>query len=133
MEEHPQQLTKNEKRALAKEERLQEESRKKTGSMVSRFVWWVVGIVLIVLGFWYLKSLVQTPATSLPIAAPGQIIEHDHVTGATESAKLLVEYSDLQCPACAAYYPLVKQLLSERGDEFTFVYRHFPLRQLHKN
>ena len=132
MEGEEKHLTKKEKRQLAKEQRMREEHKKK-GSLVARFFWWGVGIVLIVAGFWYLKSLAQTPATSLPIATPGQKIEHDYVTGATESAKLLVEYSDLQCPACAAYYPMVKQLLKEKGNEFTFVYRHFPLRQTHKN
>ena len=133
MDDGEKQLTKKEKRQLAREQRMQEENLKKKGSTVARFFWWGVGIVLIVAGFWYLKSLTETPATSLAIAAPGQKIEHDNVTGATESAKLLVEYSDLQCPACAAYHPIVKQLLSEHGNEFTFIYRHFPLRQIHKN
>lgn len=133
MEDNPQRLTKKEKRQLARDQRVQEEDRKKKGSTIARFFWWGVGILLIIAGFWYLKSLAETPATSLPIATPGQRIEHDHATGATESAKLLVEYSDLQCPACAAYQPLIKQLLAEHGSEFTFVYRHFPLRQIHKN
>lgn len=126
-------LTKKEKRLLAKEQRNQEENRKKKSGTIGKVVSWGIGIVLIALGFWYLKGLAATPTTSLPIAAPGQKIEHDHITGATDSAKLLVEYSDLQCPACGAYYPLVKQLLAEHSTEFTFIYRHFPLRQIHKN
>lgn len=44
----------------------------------------------------------------------------------------LVEFSDYQCPACGAYFPLVKQLTTEFSDSMTFVYRHFPLSQ-HKN
>lgn len=133
MDEEQRHLTKKEKRALAKEQRAQEEERKKKSGTFAKLFWWGIGILIVVGAFIYLKNLVGTPSTSLPIASSGQKIEHDHVAGATESAKLLVEYSDFQCPACAAYYPMVKQLLSERGSEFTFVYRHFPLRQIHRN
>ena len=52
----------------------------------------------------------------------------------TEEGKaVLVEFSDFQCPACAIYYPLVKQLKAEFGDKLGVVYRHFPLRNIHKN
>ncbi len=44
----------------------------------------------------------------------------------------LVEFSDFQCPACGAYYPLVKQLTKEFADSMGFVYRNFPLQQ-HQN
>lgn len=57
------------------------------------------------------------------------ISETDLVTGNRESNTTLVEYSDFQCPACAAYHPLIKKMLSENGQDFRFVYRHFPLRQ----
>ena len=54
----------------------------------------------------------------------------DWVKGAPlKDAKVtIIEYSDFQCPACGAYYPMVKQL----GQEFknlAIVYRHFPLTQ----
>jgi len=53
--------------------------------------------------------------------------------GNSDSKVILVEYSDFQCPACGAYYPLVKQLTEEFGDRIKFTYRHFPLSQIHKN
>ena len=37
------------------------------------------------------------------------------------------------CHACKAYYPLVKQLLSDEGNKLHFVYRFFPLVNLHPN
>lgn len=40
----------------------------------------------------------------------------------------LIEYSDFQCPACGAYYPIVKQL-SQEFKNLSVVYRHFPLAQ----
>lgn len=44
-------------------------------------------------------------------------------------AVTLVEFSDYQCPACGAYYRIVKQLISEFKDSMTFVYRNYPLPQ----
>ncbi len=59
--------------------------------------------------------------------------ENDWIRGNKESGVSLIEYSDFQCPACGAYYPLVKQMEKEFGDKIAFVYRNFPLRQLHPN
>ncbi len=42
------------------------------------------------------------------------------------------EYSDFQCPACISFYPSVKQVTTEFGqDKILFEYKHFPLEQLH--
>ena len=43
-----------------------------------------------------------------------------------------VEYSDFQCPACGAYYPMLEEMFAEYKDQISFTYRHFPLAQ-HKN
>lgn len=61
------------------------------------------------------------------------IHEEDNKKGATNPTVTLVEYSDFQCPACAQYYPMVKQLASEFPDDLQVVYRHYPLVQIHKN
>ncbi len=49
----------------------------------------------------------------------------------SDSAKVkLVEFSDLQCPACAAAHPYVKDIVNSfPQDKFQLVYRHFPLPQ----
>lgn len=57
----------------------------------------------------------------------------DHYKGNKNAKVLFIEYSDLQCPACGAYYPLVKQLATDYGDSVAIVYRHFPLTQIHEN
>ncbi len=57
----------------------------------------------------------------------------DHVRGNPMSRITLVEYSDFQCPACGAYYPLLKQLDGEYGNRIQSVYRNFPLSQIHKH
>lgn len=45
----------------------------------------------------------------------------------------LIEYGDFQCPACAAYFPLVKQLSGEFGKDLRIVHRFFPLVNVHKD
>ena len=45
----------------------------------------------------------------------------------------MVEFSDLQCPACKAAQPLVTQLKNQYGDSVKFIYRHFPLDSIHPN
>lgn len=39
----------------------------------------------------------------------------------------VVEFSDFQCPYCAAAEPLVRQLLVDHPADLRLVYRHFPL------
>lgn len=77
--------------------------------------------------FGLLKSTNISAPTSL--AQVDSVTSEDHVKGNPNSEIILVEYSDFECPACAAYYPLLKDLLEEYGDSIKFVYRHFPLRQ----
>ncbi len=55
----------------------------------------------------------------------------DHIIGDENAAVTLVEYGDYQCPFCAAAQPIVKQILSRRGDDIRFAFRHFPLAEMH--
>jgi protein-disulfide isomerase len=56
------------------------------------------------------------------------------LTKGPENAKVtLVEFSDFQCPTCAAYEPQVKALLEKYPNDIRFVYRHYPLTNIHPN
>ena len=55
----------------------------------------------------------------------------DHHLGKVHSPIVLVEYGDYECPYCGRAYPLIKRLLKEKGDEFNFVFRNFPLQEIH--
>ncbi len=69
------------------------------------------------------------PATSPTLAVP--VNDADHVLGPASARVTLVEYSDFECPACGRTYPLVHALLDRFGDSVRFVYRHFPIMDLH--
>jgi protein-disulfide isomerase len=55
----------------------------------------------------------------------------DHILG-PETAKItLVEYGDFECPNCGQAYHAVKILCRHFAGRMRFVFRHFPLREVH--
>lgn len=56
--------------------------------------------------------------------------ESDHIQGLKSAAATLVEYGDYECPYCRELHPLMQELL-KRTEGLCFVYRHFPLNNLH--
>lgn len=57
----------------------------------------------------------------------------NHTVGAGTKNVTIVEYGDFQCPACKAYYPIVKAIKEEYGDQIKFQFRHNPLTSIHPN
>jgi len=57
--------------------------------------------------------------------------DRDHGTGAKNASVTLVEYGDFQCPHCGRAHPLLQRLLKEMEGELYFVFRHFPLQEIH--
>jgi protein-disulfide isomerase len=57
--------------------------------------------------------------------------ESDHVQGPAEAPVTLVEYGDFECPYCAAAHIIVKKAQELMADQLRFVFRHFPLTQIH--
>lgn len=55
----------------------------------------------------------------------------DHVMGNPEAKLTLVEYGDYECPACIQAEPLVRHLIDTEGHRLRFVYRHYPLVEVH--
>ncbi len=66
-----------------------------------------------------------------------QLKSTDHVKWSPEKKNILVEYSDLECPACQNAHNILKAIEASGSADFeitkkvTFVYRHFPLFQIH--
>ena len=55
----------------------------------------------------------------------------DHVQGGEDAECTLVEYGDYECPHCGYAYPIVKRLQRHLGKRLRFVFRNFPLSQMH--
>ena len=56
---------------------------------------------------------------------------HDHVQGNPDAPIELVEYGDYECPFCGQAYWSVKAVQEALGDDLRFVFRNFPLAQVH--
>ena len=57
----------------------------------------------------------------------------DHSAGPDGAPITLVEYGDFQCPHCGRAYPIVKEIQKRLGKRLRFVFRNFPLTQIHPN
>lgn len=59
------------------------------------------------------------------------VSSQDHSQGAAEAPVTLVEYGDYQCPHCGRAHPMVKRLQKHFGASLRFVFRNFPLAEMH--
>jgi protein-disulfide isomerase len=90
----------------------------------------ILGLGAIILGIY---AVIATPKSSDGATLITPVSASDWKRGGEGAKAVIVEYSDFQCPACKYFSGMLKQLESEEGDKVQFVYRHFPLTQIHKN
>lgn len=57
--------------------------------------------------------------------------DKDHVIGDAQAPVTVVEYGDFECPYCGQAHPIVNKLLIDLGDTVRFVFRNFPLSEIH--
>jgi protein-disulfide isomerase len=67
----------------------------------------------------------------VPVDMARAVGDARHAQGSASASATLVEFSDMQCPACKAAEPYVKQILEKYGDAVRFVYRQYPLQSIH--
>ncbi|MEZ0130575.1 DsbA family protein [Flavobacterium sp. LBUM151] len=56
----------------------------------------------------------------------------DHKQGKKDADIVIVEYGDYQCPYCGAAYPVLKEMMNKYGNQIQFVFRNFPLSEMHQ-
>lgn len=104
----------------------------KTVSNVKTYMLTVGAIILFGLLVFGLEKLASQDETTR--TATMQTTDADTKIQGNKSAPVtLLEYSDFQCPACAAYEPFVNNLHKDFPDTLKIVYRYFPLTTIHKN
>jgi protein-disulfide isomerase len=57
--------------------------------------------------------------------------ERDHIEGPSDAQATLVEYGDYECPFCGQAYPIIKAVQRHLGRRLRFVFRNFPLTEMH--
>ncbi len=129
--DNDQSLTKKQKREAKKMAKLEQKNLSQNQSKFKKFSMYgiVVAIILGLVGLWWTNRVVVT-ADDLAIE-PGKMSQNDNVKGDPQAKVVITEYSDFQCPACAYYAPLLKQVLDAYPEGVALIYRHFPLKQIH--
>ncbi len=93
----------------------------------SKFLW--IGLIVVVVLIIGAISYNSTPAGT---ADPAKLVHsdsHQTAVGTTTYKVTLVEFGDLECPACGQAHPYIKKIISDNKDRINFVFRHFPLPQ----
>lgn len=130
-----QKLTKKERKELRKMEWREKAKVEQRNTQIKKYSIWAGAalIILAVIGglFWLVNSPSQTQTSVATNISP--VSAKDITNGNSKAKVTLIEYADFQCPACATYNPFVNQLLTDEGNKILYVYRMFPLTNLHPN
>lgn len=83
------------------------------------------------------RAAVLDPQGAAPtgdLEAMTPVSNDDHIRGNPDAAVKIVEYSDTECPFCKRFHTTMQQVIDEYGkdNKVAWVYRHFPLDQLHQ-
>lgn len=84
--------------------------------------WVIIGLVAILLiggSVWYSGQIQERNNEG--------IVTKNNIKGNENAPVILTEYSDFQCPACAAFQPVVNDILSQYPEDLKLEYKHFPL------
>ena len=69
--------------------------------------------------------------TSYAKAPPGA--QPANTLGSPSASVIVEEFADFQCPMCAVVHGKMKEVNALYGSRIKFVYRNFPLNEIHKN
>ncbi len=100
---------------------------------MSRTFWIILAIIVVGLAGVFLLVKPEADNTATFTGDAAQIQPDDHVRNNTQAKVTLIEYGDFQCPSCGAFYPVLKQLEQQFGDQVNFVFRHYPIISIHPN
>ena len=62
-----------------------------------------------------------------------KVTEADHIKGDINAPVKIVEYSDFDCPFCSRFHDSMSDFIETSDGDVAWVYRQFPLEQLHPN
>jgi protein-disulfide isomerase len=76
----------------------------------------------------------QGPAIRVSLESPRltlTVAPSNPTVGSASAPITLIEFSDYQCPYCGRVEPTLKRLRATYGDKIRFVWKDFPLTQIH--
>ena len=96
----------------------------------------IVLLAAIAAGWVILRSVREERQAAMPTPDPageGKGAEPAHVRGNPNAAVTLEEFGDFQCPSCGSYYPELKKIEAEFGDNLKVIFRELPLLPMHEH
>ncbi|TVQ13543.1 MAG: DsbA family protein [Balneolaceae bacterium] len=96
-------------------------------------IWFSFALIIIVAAvtvWWFTMPDAQEP--DVQTTAEIRVGDDEWTLGNPDADIVLVEYADFQCGACAYYHPIIKELMEEYDDQVLYVFRHFPLTNIHQ-
>ena len=69
-------------------------------------------------------------SNALANASPGA--QPAWAKGPATAPVVIEEFADFECPSCAAFEPVIRQIKTIYGDKVRVVFRHYPLTQIHQ-
>jgi protein-disulfide isomerase len=105
----------------------------------------IIGLVLLaaLAGGWYWYQNSKKPATkakaeqplksSTPVTSNLPGAQPPNMLGSPNATVTIEEFADFQCPTCAAVHSRMKEINAHYGSRVKFIYRSFPLTQIHRN
>jgi protein-disulfide isomerase len=75
----------------------------------------------------------EVATTDLKLNNLKPVTAADHIRGDINAPVKIVEFSDIDCPFCKRFHSTMQEVMKTYGDsgKVAWVYRHFPLTQLH--
>jgi len=128
-----QKLTKKQKRELARKTRRAVQEKEKKMKFLYKTVVWIVAIGIICFAGYRFFVWISTPVDNVIDQEILGDLSKDWVKGDPDAVVTLVEYGDFQCPACGAYFQVLKSIVEDDSQNIKIVYRHFPLSNIHTN
>lgn len=79
------------------------------------------------------NNQVKTQIAKTPSINLAGVKATDHLLGNPDAKIVLMEYADLECPACKYFDPILQQVMTDYGKsgEVAWVFRNFPIKELH--
>ncbi|HEY4479160.1 MAG TPA: DsbA family protein [Candidatus Paceibacterota bacterium] len=127
----PKVLTLKERREAKRQEKLARKASVENKGGGSRFFLWLFVVIVLAAVVVTMARLAKNKGETDTVATTilESVTAKDWMRDNLSASTTLLEYSDFECPACRAYYPVLKQIHDEFGSKIRFVYRHFPLTQ----
>jgi protein-disulfide isomerase len=96
----------------------------------------ILATIILIVGAVFLMSQGESQTSnnrSKQALVPREIlVRKDSWSTGTPSAKVtVVEFADFQCPTCKVYESVINEVKSKYKNEVLFVFRQFPLAQVH--